>query len=205
MENRAREDLERAVRTHCDAHDQAAAATAALRGYGGELLGFLMAVHRDEAEAEEVFSLVTEAIWSGLPKFAWSSTLRTWAYAVARNVSRTYKRDTARRGRRLSPASESALQAVAEEVRTQTLSFLRTEKRSRLEGLRDSLAPDDRMLLVLRVDRKLAWRDLARILAADEAPTDDVALAREAARLRKRFQLVKERLRTQAKREGLIE
>ena len=41
--------------------------------------------------------------------------------------------------------------------------------------------------------------------ADGDAPLDDAALAREAARLRKRFQLLKDRLREQAKKEGLIE
>ena len=83
----------------------------------------------------------------------------------------------------------------------------RTETKTRLQALRDALPEEDRMLLVLRMDRQLAWNELARVLAeADgDVPLDDAALAKEAARLRKRFQLVKDRLREQAKKEGLIE
>lgn len=97
-------------------------------------------------------------------------------------------------------------------MRTETLAFLRTEKKSRLQALRDSLPEEDRMLLVLRVDRGLAWNELARILAEgepgelDDGPQlDALALTREAARLRKRFQLVKDRLRELARKEGLLE
>jgi RNA polymerase sigma-70 factor (ECF subfamily) len=92
-------------------------------------------------------------------------------------------------------------------VRTETLAFLRTETRTRLHSLRDSLPEEQRMLLVLRVDRQLAWNELARVLAETEgdAPLDDAALAKEAARLRKQFQLVKDRLRALAKKEGLID
>ncbi len=94
-------------------------------------------------------------------------------------------------------------------MRTQTKAFLRTENKTRLQELRDSLPEEDRMLLVLRVDRGLAWNDLARILSEgdDGAETaglpglSDPSIAREAARLRKRFQLVKDRLREMAKRE----
>jgi len=51
------------------------------------------------------------------------------------------------------------------------------------------------MLLVLRVDKGLAWNDLARVMYAEDGPLlDDEGLKREAARLRKRFQHVKERL-----------
>lgn len=141
-----------------------------------------------------------------MPAFAWDSSLRTWLYAIARNIMRTNRRNAARRERRGPRAGESALDEVALAVRTETLAFLRTEKRTRLQALRDELPEEDRILLVLRVDRKLAWDDLARVLA-DAAPVtlDGPALTRETARLRKRFQLVKERLRDRAKKEGLLE
>jgi RNA polymerase sigma-70 factor, ECF subfamily len=60
---------------------------------------------------------------------------------------------------------------------------------------------------VLRIDRGLSWSDLARVLheGEEDAALDDEALAREAARLRKRFQLVKDKLREMAKKEGLLE
>jgi RNA polymerase sigma-70 factor (ECF subfamily) len=63
------------------------------------------------------------------------------------------------------------------------------------------------MLLVLRIDRQLAWNDLARVLAetGGEAPLSDAAVAKEAARLRKQFQVLKEKLRGMAKKEGLLD
>ena len=81
-------------------------------------------------------------------------------------------------------------------VRTETRSFLRTNARTRLEEVRDELPEADRALLVLRVDRGLEWAELARVfLEGEGSVTDAAGLTREAARLRKRFQLVKERLR----------
>src|SRR5262249_2682277 len=108
---------------------------------------------------------------------------------------------------RVVGASDSVLEEVAEQVRTQTTAFRRTENKTRLQALRDELPEEDRMLLILRVDRALPWNDLARILAEQEDGSilEDSALAREAARLRKRFQLVKDQLREMAKREGLLE
>jgi len=207
MDAQDREKLESDVRALCSQGDYNAAATLALRGYGPEVFGFLVAVHRSETEASDVFSELAEALWRGLPSFAWESSLRTWTYAIARNVARTRRRDAARRERRGPRTGDSALEGVAHAVRTETLAFLRTEKRTRLQALRDALPEEDRMLLVLRVDRQLAWNDLARVLhESDEGtPLDDAAIAREAARLRKRFQLVKDRLRELAKKEGLIE
>lgn len=194
--------FETEVRARCAQGDFDGAATHALRGYGPEIFGFLVAIHRDETAAGDSFSAFAEGLWRSLPTFGWGSTLRTWAYAIARNVSRQARRDALRRARREAPVGESALDDVVQAVRTSTLGFLRTEKRSRLEALRDSLSPDDRALLVLRLDRGLAWPELARVLTESEVPLDDAALLREAARLRKRFQLVKERLRELVRREG---
>ncbi len=195
------------MRRCCEEGDHDRGATLLLQGYGPEILGFLCAVHPTETEASEVFSEVAEAIWRSLPRFSWESSARTWAYAIARNVTRSRRRDVARRGKRVGVASDSMFEQLAEQVRTQTKAYLRTENKTRLQALRDGLPEEDRMLLVLRVDRGLAWNDLARILREEGGgePANDAALAREAARLRKRFQIVKDRLREMARREGLLD
>jgi RNA polymerase sigma-70 factor (ECF subfamily) len=208
MDEDARTKLEEELRRLCGAGDHDGAATLLLRGYGPEIFGFLCAVNPTETEANEAFSEVAEAVWRGLPGFSWNSTARTWTYAVARNIIRTRRRNAARRGKRVVGASDSVLEQVAEQVRTQTKAFLRTETKTRLQALRDELPEEDKALLILRVDRGLAWNDLAKILSESDADADSMdqaTLAREAARLRKRFQLVKDRLREMAKREGLLE
>jgi RNA polymerase sigma-70 factor (ECF subfamily) len=210
VDSEARERLEREVHALCDRSDFAAAATVALRGYGPEILGFLYVVHPAETDATDAFAELSEVLWRKLPDFGWESTLRTWAYGIARNVSRALRRNAGRRRRREAADGEAALKDVAEKVRTETLSFLRTKARTRLQALRDTLPEEDRMLLVLRVDRKLEWNELARVLAEaaeteEEAPPlDGAGVAREAARLRKRFQILKDSLRETARREGLI-
>ena len=203
-------DVERArleddVRALCESGDTDGAATMALRAYGGEIFGFLLAIHHDETLASDAFSAFAEGLWRSLPGFEWNATLRTWAYAIARNAARGLRRDAARREMRGVRVGESALEEVAAAVRTETLGFMRTEKRTRLQALRDALDPEDRALLVLRIDRGLAWNDLARVLADGSEPLDEAATTREAARLRKRFQHLKEKLREAAKREGLRE
>jgi RNA polymerase sigma-70 factor, ECF subfamily len=190
------------------------AATLVLREYGGEVTRFLAALHRDHDDAAEVFSEFAEALWRAVPSFERRSSLRTWMYAIARRVSLRHRRDARRRRTRFEPFTDSsAFAAVEEEMRSATLSYLRTERRTRLSALRDSLPVEDQMLLVLRVDRKLAWNDLAIVLRNDETPggaseaagLSDEALKREAARLRKRFQLLKEKLRELGRREGLLD
>ena len=86
-----------------------------------------------------------------------------------------------------------------------TVSYLRTQRRTRIAALRQSLSAADQTLLVLRVDKQLGWTDLARVMRADDGPpASEARLKREAARLRKRFQLIKEKLYELGRREQLI-
>lgn len=206
MDARQREELEGEIRRRADAGDLGGAAEVAMRGYGREVFEFLGALHRSEPDAAEVFSLFAEGLWRGLPGFAWHCTFRTWAYAVARRSSLRFRRDERRRVARLLPVPESSpYLAVAAEVRTETQPFLRTEGRTRFAALRATLPAEDQALLMLRVDRQLAWTELALVLHEDEGPPlGGEALKREAARLRKRFQLVKEKLYDLGRREGLV-
>jgi RNA polymerase sigma-70 factor (ECF subfamily) len=203
MSEAERAAIEESVRALHAAKDFDGAATATLKAYGNEIFRFLSAVHRDETMASDAFALFAEGIWRGLPAFTWSSSLRTWAYAVARYSGSSVRRDAGRRNKRVGLIGDSALGQIAQAVRTQTLEFLRTEKRSRLVALRDSLSEEDRALLILRVDRGLSWNELASVLSPSETPLDEAAILREAARLRKRFQVMKDKLREMARREGL--
>ena len=93
---------------------------------------------------------------------------------------------------------------LVEQLRTQTLSLYGQRNLDAIAKLREELPEEDRALLVLRVDRGLEWADLARVfLAGDDTPTPDV-LKRESARLRKRFQLIKERLLAMGRERGLL-
>ncbi len=206
MNEAEREELERELRQKAEARDFAGATTLALQGYGPEILRFLLALHGSEETASEVFSLFAEGLWRGLEGFSWECSFRTWAYAIARRTSLRHRRDEGRRRKRQTPLDElSAVSVIEQQVRTQTLSYLRTERKSRFAALRDGLEPDDRALLILRVDRGLAWNDLALALRGeDAAPLSGDALKKESARLRKRFQVLKEKLLEAGRRQGLV-
>ena len=176
------------------------AATASLDAYGSELYGYLINYFGGESDAAEVFAQVGEDLWKGLPAFGFRCSIRTWLYVLARNAASRYRRTPWQRQR----TGESALDHAIARARTGTAPWLQTEIKDRWRALRESLDPDDRSLLVLRVDRDLSWEDCARVtLETDSA--DDAEVAREAARLRKRFQLLKDELRERAKQAGLID
>jgi RNA polymerase sigma-70 factor, ECF subfamily len=200
----SRDQVEREVRRLCEEGAFVAATTAAIRAYGPEILGFLVAQHHGEEDASEVFSLWSERVFRGLPGFGWGSSLRTWAYTVARNASVNFVRGRRARARREQAGDADEIAAVEQQVRTETPAYLRTRARDKLAAIRDALPPEDRMLLVLRVDRKLEWKDLARVMLGEDGDVTDAALAKESQRLRKRFQLLKEKLVEAGKRAGIL-
>lgn len=186
-----------------DRGDHDAAVTEALRLYGAEVYSFLAALHLDATTADDAYALFCEGVWRGLPRFARSSSVRTWAYAIARRCSLRARRDRRRAEARAAPLPDSSgAAAIAASVRTATASWLATRTRTRLEELRATLPDDDQTLLMLRLDRGLPWDELARVLSDEEL--DEQAVKRVAARLRKRFQLVKDRLVALGRAEGLL-
>jgi RNA polymerase sigma-70 factor, ECF subfamily len=202
---RKRDELERALRKRLSEGDRDGTATQVIESYGSEIYSFLVAVHHSEADADDVFALFAEAFWQALPSFEGNSTFRTFAYAIARRLSHRYRRDSARKKKHVHTMESDEMSRIVQDVRTRTAVFLRTETRSRLVALRASLPQEDQELLMLRVDRELTWDALADVLRGDdETPFTLEARKKEAARLRKRFQLVKDRLREMARREGLL-
>jgi len=193
---------EESIRALCEGGDWKKAATTAVEAYGGELLGFLAAVLRDEHAAGDVFSQLCEDLWRGLPGFGWRSSFRTWAYTLARNAAMRYLR-APERWRQQQVASDDLAQ-VAHQVRTETVRYLRSEVKDKVRQLRDSLDPDDQALLILRVDRGLPWDEVAEVMAEEDAPSTPAEKSRRAAALRKRFERVKEQLRQLAKEQGLL-
>jgi RNA polymerase sigma-70 factor, ECF subfamily len=179
-----------------------AAATLTLEAGGPEVLGFLVALLRDRESAAEVFSQFCEDLWAGLPGFRGQGSFRGWVYALARHAMLRFQQDPFRR-RGVPLSACPALSAAAARVRTLTQRFLRTDVKSRAARLRERLEPEEQLLLVLRVDRALSFQDIAEVMAAPGAAPAE--LRRLGAALRKRFERVKQRLRTLMQEEGLLD
>ncbi|MDC0671559.1 RNA polymerase sigma factor [Nannocystis radixulma] len=186
------DELAAAVRASLDRGDVADATSRVVRGHGPEILGYLVAMSRREIDAHDAFAQFCEDVWRGLAGFRWQASLRTWCYVVARNaLRRQWGGAPERHGLHVSP---SQVPELAAQVRTATAEYVRTETKSRFAALREQLEPDDRTLLILRVDRRMGWRDIAAVLGE---PLDAAGLERRAAALRKRFERLKLELRAQ--------
>lgn len=195
MSDVAAEERELAIREHCAKGELDAAITVALGVYGDELFGFLMGLARDHDQAEDAFSAMCERIWRGLEAFHWDSSFRVWAYRIARNEFLRTLRDASRARKQVAISEVASIRAALERARDSTPLYQRTEVKDRFAALRAELDPEDHMLLGLRIDRKLPWNEIAKVLASP----DDEPTARDVAALRKRFERLKARLRELAR------
>ncbi len=191
--------LSEAVRACLAAGEVAGATTRIVEGYGPQILGFLVALTRCDADAHDAFSQFCEDLWRGLPGFRWQSSLRTWSYTLARNALCRQRAASQRHGPHLALSDAPELAGLAAHVRTATPESRRTETRARFAALRERLDPDDHTLLILRIDRRMPWHDIAEILGG---PAEPAALRRRAAALRKRFERLKVTLREHLRRLG---
>jgi RNA polymerase sigma-70 factor (ECF subfamily) len=196
-----RDTLEAELRRQFDGGDLHAVATAAIRAYGPELYGFLVGLARDADAAAEIFAGVCEKLWRGLPTFRWESSLRVWAYAITRHHFHHWTRDRNKQRRQVPLSDARHLSELVVNVRTATAEHLRTEVKDGFARLRETLAPDDQLLLGLRLDGDMAWNDIARVLAGDDAVTPSV---REVAALRKRYERLKKQVRELAREHKLV-
>ncbi len=165
----------------------------ALASYGPGVLGYLESVLGDGDDARDVFQTFAEDLWEWLPAYRGGS-LRAAAYRIARHAAARFRREAWRRRRermRTTMASRIAASIRSPESR------LASRPVDRLARLRAALDPDERTLLILRLDRELSWTEVAEVLSDEGDAVDSAAV-------RKRFERVKEKLAKLAKAQGLI-
>jgi RNA polymerase sigma-70 factor (ECF subfamily) len=180
---------EEGARDLAEAGRHGEAATLLLQHHGPGVLGYLHALSSSDDEAEELFAEVCERLWRHMPRLEWSGSLRTWMYVTARHLLV----DTRRRDHRRKAVPLSSVPELVAAVRSSTAVYRRTETKTNLHRVREQLDPDDRSLLILRVDRGMSWDEVARVMASEDA--DDEELGRVASRMRKRFERIKGRIR----------
>jgi RNA polymerase sigma-70 factor, ECF subfamily len=169
------------------------AVTAVLQAHGSEVVGYLENVLGDPDDARDVFQKAAEDLWTWIPGFRGGS-LRAACYRIAWHAAARFRREAWRRRReRMHTTMASRIAASI----TSPESRLATKPRDRLERLRESLEPEERTLLILRLDREMSWNEVAEILSSEGDPVD-------AAAARKRFERVKDKLARLAKEQGLL-
>jgi len=196
-------DDEQELRRAWENTDFSAVTTIALERYGPEILGVLTALLRSAPDAAEVFSLFAEDLWRGVPQFQWRCSLRSWAYRIARNAAARWATAGARRPERNVSMEQAGVLELAERVRSSTLVHLRTDVKSAVRRLREELPELDQTLIILRIDKAMEWHDIVAALSDEDLDADE--LKREAARLRKRFQMATGRLRSLARERGILD
>lgn len=200
----ARIEIEDEIHRLCSARRYDLAATLILNEYGSEILNLLRSRLRSDGNGREVFGMFCEDLWRALPGFEFRCSSRTWAYVLARHAELRFRSEPGRRPERNLPVSEQ-LHRIAERERTSTSPYRQTVVQERMRQLRQRLHEQDELILLLRVDRGLSWREIACVFLPSDGMADDAAREREAARLRQRFQAIKQALRRWAEEEGLLQ
>jgi hypothetical protein len=155
--------------------DLIAAEAKILGVYGAEVYGFVTAAIGETAVARDVYARFVDELRRALPGFTWRCELRTFAYFVAcRELRRRRELAGSDAHTRLSLPSTRGLRPPHRRSRTSVAA-----------AVRRCLSPEDRELLVLRVDRELGWGDLALTSLGDHA--SDRELEAEADRLQRHF------------------
>jgi RNA polymerase sigma-70 factor, ECF subfamily len=193
--------MDDAVREACDRGDYRAAATLVFKEFGPSILSFLGARMRSETATQDVFSMFAEDLWRGLPRFDFRCSMRTWLYLLARNAANRYAVTPHNRAARHVPA-EPFVEGLVAHARTTTQVHFQTEIKNQVRALRERLNQDDQTLLILHVDRGLPFRELAQVMRGDLL--EGAELTRETAKLRKRFERVKNELRELARELGVL-
>ncbi len=193
------DDPEQHIRTGWATGDHNAAVTAAIEAYGDEVFSFLVARHRNDDVASDVFSQTTFDLTKSLPAFQWRCSVRTWFYRLARSAAVRYAKSPQNRADRREPLS--SVSELVHQVRSRTQLHLRTDVKDTVRKLREQLDDNEQQLLMLRIDRNLGWTEIAEIVEDDDDPK---VIERASARLRQQFATLKVRLRELAAAEGLL-
>ncbi|HEY0255258.1 MAG TPA: sigma-70 family RNA polymerase sigma factor, partial [Kofleriaceae bacterium] len=143
-----------------------------LREYGDELARYLRSQVASEADAQEAFSRMSEELWKSLARFDGRCSVRTWCYMLARH-SAIYIRTLPRHQREQLVSSVPSVQQAATEMFSNSLVERAHEQEVYTEA-KEALEPDDRTLLVLRIDRNLSWREIAVVLLGEDAGETEV-------------------------------
>lgn len=180
------------IAAHLTAGETETGVALAIDAYGPSLFGYL-ASRLSRQAAEDAFQDLCEQLLLAAPRFEGRSSFRVWAFHLARGVRCKVQRDPYRR--RGQPLSASQIDALVERsARTVTAEWRRTDRQAALWQACRALSDEDQAVLLLRIEQQMSWLDVAQVVS--DGPQSSEQLRLQAARLRKRFERTKDKLRT---------
>jgi len=196
MDKETKQRIDARIIAHIEAEEFEQAAEVAIAEYGPSIFGMFMGVFHNEATAQDVFQHFSLQLWKSLPSFQGRSRFYTWAFTIARrSMSRWFERRELRVEQRLGTLQEQNLQARW--ARTATAEWRNTASRERFETMCADLDPEERTLVMLRIDQEMSWKEIALVIADEDEQEalDRKELSKRAASLRKRFERIKNTMR----------
>ena len=203
MDREAQVSLEQSIRQKLEHSELHEAVRIILEGYGPELFTYLLRTTHNEADASDVFSEFCEKLWCGIATFQGRSACRTWLYRMATNTRVDFLRNP--NHRRVQRLETDEMLKLEQQVRSRTLSYLRSEVVDRFAKLHAELDREEQTLLLLRVEKEMTWPEIAEVLRGPDELLSEEELPSRAAALRQRFKRLKEKIRKIAREEGLLE
>ncbi|MDX2298693.1 MAG: RNA polymerase sigma factor [Xanthomonadaceae bacterium] len=166
--------------------DGDAAAFETLYGrHRGGLFRFLLRQVRDQATAEELFQDVWHNVINARGRYQAQARFSTWLYTVAHNRLNDHWR--ARRHRPDPPADADERVQAVQDPQTPERELSAFEQRRRLQRALEDLPPEQREVLLLRLEQELSLEEIASITGS----------GRETVKSRLRYAMDKLRARLQ--------
>ena len=158
--------------SHC-AHDEADLVTRLRAGDRGAFSAWVAQHQRqlfvvvwryvkNDEDAQDVVQAAFVRAWRGLPTFRGDSSLKTWLFRIATNLALNHKRDA--RGR---PTEEIPEHAESPELPVVTR-IAEAEMHDRLTAAVDVLLIKQRLVVELRVQQQLSFREVAAVVESTE-------------------------------------
>jgi RNA polymerase sigma factor (sigma-70 family) len=179
--------------------------------YSDEILGKMVKHFGEQEPAAEAFSMFKLKLAAGISGFQGTSSLRTWLHVLARSATIDYQRQRKRQPRRLDTAKEATIidptwsKAASFHQKTSTPPWRRTSVKQQFADVLEQLSDDEKRLLDLRVNKRLAWNVIAEQWGT-LPPANNEERRKLANILKQRFSRdLKPRLRELARSAGVLD
>lgn len=174
------------------------AVAALVEGYGDEVLRFLHGFLRDAEAADEVFAQLCLRLCEEIDRFRGECSGRTWFYYKARYMALDWRRSRARRREQPMHTEDwSRVSKLANQIRSRTRPYLRTEVKDRFSALRRQLNEEEQTLLVLYKYQRMNSQQVAEAMSTPDDPWTPQ-------KVRKRWQRLKTHIAELATQHGLL-